>query len=77
VSYGGISGGLRAVQATRQTLAALKMVPIVEAVTIPFVAQAIDRESGAFNASEQHERSATVMLNELYRWTGALAVLRV
>jgi NAD(P)H-dependent FMN reductase len=77
VSYGGISGGLRAVQATRQTLAALKMVPIVEAVTIPFVAQAIDRESGAFKASEQHERSATVMLDELYRWTEALAVLRV
>ena len=67
---------MRAVQATRQTLAALKMVPIVEAVTIPFVAQAIDRESGAFKASEQHERSAA-MLDELYRWTEALAVLRV
>ena len=77
VSYGGVSGGLRAVQATRQTLAALKMVPIVEAVTIPFVAQAIDRESGTFKANEQHERSATVMLEELYRWAEALAVLRV
>jgi hypothetical protein len=58
-------------------LASLKIVPIVEAVTIPFVAQAIDRESGAFKASGQHERAATLMLDELYRWTEALAVLRV
>ncbi|HEY5619842.1 MAG TPA: NAD(P)H-dependent oxidoreductase [Vicinamibacterales bacterium] len=76
VSYGGISGGLRAVQTTRQTMAALKMVAIAEAVTIPFVAQAIDRESGQFNATEQHDRSATVMLDELHRWAEALAALR-
>jgi NAD(P)H-dependent FMN reductase len=76
VSYGGISGGLRAVQMTRQTMAALKMVSIVEAVTIPFVAQAIDRESGTFKANEQHDKSATVLLDELYRWAGALATLR-
>ena len=76
VSYGGISGGLRAVQMTRQTMLALKMVPIVEAVTIPFVAQAIDRESGTFKASEQHEKAAAVMLDELLRWAKALAPLR-
>jgi len=77
VSYGGISGGLRAVQLTKQTLTTLKMVPIVEAVTIPFVAQAIDREIGAFKANEQHQKSAVVLLDELLRWTEALAVLRV
>jgi NAD(P)H-dependent FMN reductase len=76
VSYGGISGGLRAVQMTKQTLGALKMVPIVEAVTIPFVAQAIDRESGAFKATEQHDKAAAAMLDELLRWTTALASLR-
>jgi NAD(P)H-dependent FMN reductase len=76
VSYGGISGGLRAVQMTKQTLSALKMVPIVEAVTIPFVAQTIDRESGAFKATELHDKSATTLLDELYRWTSALAQLR-
>jgi NAD(P)H-dependent FMN reductase len=76
VSYGGISGGLRAVQMTRQTMAALKIVSIVEAVTIPFVAQAIDRGSGVFKANEEHEKSATLLLDELYRWAGALAALR-
>jgi len=76
VSYGGISGGLRAVQMTKQTLGTLKMVSIVEAVTIPFIAQAVDRESGKFKPSEQHEKSATVMLDELHRWTTALTTLR-
>ena len=76
VSYGGMSGGLRAVQMTKQSLAALKAVPIVEAVAIPFVAQAIDRESGAFTASEQHDKAAAAMFDELHRWTTALASLR-
>lgn len=76
VSYGGISGGLRGVQMTKQTLTTLKMVPIVEAVTIPFVAQTIDKETGAFTPTEVHEKSATVMLDELLRWTEALAALR-
>lgn len=76
VSYGGISGGLRAVERTKQTLTTLKMVPIVEAVVIPFVAQAVDREAGVFKATEVHDKSATVMLDELLRWTAALAVLR-
>ena len=57
VSYGGISGGIRAVQLTKQTLTTLKMVPIVEAVTISFVAQTIDKESGTFKATEQHDKA--------------------
>ena len=76
VSYGGISGSLRAVQMAKQTLAALKMVPIVEGVTIPFVAQAIHRESGQFKASEQHDKAAATVLDELHRWTSTLAPLR-
>jgi NAD(P)H-dependent FMN reductase len=39
VSYGGVSGGIRAVQATKQTLTTLKMVPLVEAVVVQMVAQ--------------------------------------
>jgi NAD(P)H-dependent FMN reductase len=76
VSYGGMSGGLRAVQVTKQWLTALKMVAISEAVAIPFVSQAIDRESGAFKASEQHDKAAVTMFDELHRWTTALASLR-
>jgi len=76
VSYGGVSGGLRAVQMVKQTVTAMKMVPIPEAVTIPFVAQAIDRESGAFKASDANNASAVTLLDELARWTVALSTLR-
>ena len=76
VSYGGVSGGTRSVQVTKLLLAALKMVAIVEAVNIPFVAQLIDRDSGAFKGGEPHEQAATVLLDELMRWSGALQTLR-
>jgi NAD(P)H-dependent FMN reductase len=77
VSYGGLSGGLRAAQMVKQTVSAMKMVPIVEAVAIPFVTQFIDREAGVFKATDVHNNSATALLNELGRWTAALASLRV
>ncbi len=76
VSYGGISGGLRAVQMTKTLLAAVKIVPIVEAVALPMFSQQIDKASGAFKATAAQEKSAIVMLDELRRWTGALAALR-
>jgi NAD(P)H-dependent FMN reductase len=76
VSYGGISAGLRAAQMVKQTVTALKMVPIAEAVSIPFVAQAVDKESGTFKATEPKNKSAAAMLDELARWTTALATLR-
>jgi len=74
VSYGGISGGLRSVQHTKSMLTTLKIVPIVEAVTIPFIARAVD--GGLFQADEKHTKSAQVMLDELARWTKALHALR-
>ena len=76
VSYGGISGGLRAVQMAKQALSALRVVVIPEAVNIPFVAQLVDRAAGTFKANEQHEKSAVALLDELHRWTVALAALR-
>lgn len=76
VSYGGVSGGVRAVQMTKPMLAALRMVPLVECVVIPFVSKAVDRQAGVFNATEQHDASADAMLDALHRWTTALASLR-
>ena len=76
VSYGGVSGGLRAAQMLKQTLLALRIVPINEAVTIPFVAQLMDKESGAFKGNESHDKAAVTVLDELKRWDGALATLR-
>lgn len=74
VSYGGISGGLRGAQVTRQFALTFKMVPIVEAVAIPFVARAI--QDGTFVGGDNYDQSAKTMLDELLRWTSALAALR-
>ena len=74
VSYGGVSGGMRAVQATKLVVAALKMVPLVEAVVIPFFAKRID--NGVFTSDDVLDTSASVMLDELVRWNEALKILR-
>lgn len=74
VSYGGVSGGLRSTQMTKLMLTTFKMVPIVEQVAIPFVAKLI--EDGRFAANDMHDKSAATMLDELLRWTNALAPLR-
>lgn len=74
VSYGGVSGGLRSAQMTKQLVTALKMMPIPEAVTISFVSKLMT--DGAFRGEETHERSSVAMLDELHKWTTALASLR-
>jgi NAD(P)H-dependent FMN reductase len=75
ISYGGVSAGTRATQMLTPVLTTLKMVPVVEAVSIPFVAQFLD-DDGRIQANEVMETAATAMLDELVRWTAALAVLR-
>ncbi|MBF9233836.1 NADPH-dependent FMN reductase [Microvirga alba] len=76
VSYGGVSAGLRAVQSCKPILNALKMVPIVENVTIPMFQQHLDEE-GKFMPTDLHAGSAKRVLDELYRWTEAMVSLRV
>jgi NAD(P)H-dependent FMN reductase len=76
VSYGGVSAGLRAVQAAKPMLTALRMMPIPEAVSIPFFAQYIDREAGTFDPGEVQVQAAAAMLTELHRWAMALRPLR-
>src|SRR5690349_2937621 len=44
VSYGGVSGGLRATQMLKLVVASVHMMPLVEQVTIPFFAKMIDDE---------------------------------
>lgn len=74
VSYGGVSGGTRAAQMLKPVLAVLKMVPMSEAVIIPFVQQFVD--DGVFRADEPLEKAAQALLDELLRWTGVLKPLR-
>lgn len=75
VSYGGISGGLRAVQMTKQILGALRLVSIPESVVIPMVGQFIDKDA-TFSANEPMVAGAKLMLDELLRWAAALKTMR-
>lgn len=74
VSYGGVSGGLRAVQQVKQTVAALKMTAVSEAVTIPSVASFV--HDGLFAPEERLASAANTMLGQLRRWAIALKPLR-
>jgi len=75
VSYGGLAAGTRAVQMLKQVVTSLKMVPLMEAVNIPFVTQLLD-EQKRLPSNETIERAAAKMLDELGRWTSALEPLR-
>ncbi len=75
VSYGGVSAGTRSVQMLKQVVSTLRMYPVVEAVSIPFVAKFIDDE-GEVQANETMEQAADAMLTELLRVSEALTVLR-
>lgn len=74
VSYGGISAGLRAAQQIKQVVTTLKMMPMNEAVSIPFVAQFM--KDGAFHPNDVLEQAAVAMLDELARWEEALRPMR-
>jgi NAD(P)H-dependent FMN reductase len=76
VSYGGVAAGTRAVQQLKQVVGAVKLVAVVEAVNIPFVAQFIDNH-GVLQANDVMEQAARAMLDELVRVQAALAPLRV
>lgn len=74
VSYGGVSGGTRSVQMAKSVLTSLKVMPIPEAVSVPQFAQWI--VDGVFAPPEGQSKAAAAMLDELARWTSALAPLR-
>ena len=74
VSYGGISGGLRAVAAIKPVVAALRMVPVLEGVTLPMVFSRITE--GTFASDEGTDQAASAMLGELARLSDLLAPAR-
>ena len=75
VSYGGVSGGLRSVQAAKLQVTTLKMMPMVEGVMVPMVGGLID-DSGAFQSNELIDKSAVTLLDELHRWAIGLKAMR-
>lgn len=75
VSYGGLSAGTRAVQELKSTVTTLAMMPIPQAVNIPFFTQHINQD-GVFEGSESLNKSAETALKSLLRWTKALKLMR-
>ncbi|NZA03418.1 NAD(P)H-dependent oxidoreductase [Ottowia beijingensis] len=71
VSYGGMSGGIRAVQVAKQLMTTQKIVPLLEAVAVQNVGTLVDAE-GKFQPAALHGESAAAMLKELARWAAAL-----
>jgi NAD(P)H-dependent FMN reductase len=74
VSYGGSSGGVRAVQQLRQVAVELQMSAVRDEVNIPFVARAFDAE-GAPSDAFQHKR-LEALLDDLTWWTQTLKLGR-
>lgn len=75
VSYGGISGGTRAVQMLKQVVTTLKVTPLSEAVSIPFYTQFVD-DDGVLRPNEIMRDAAQAVLDELARYEQALRPLR-
>jgi NAD(P)H-dependent FMN reductase len=71
VSYGGVAAGTRAVQMLETVVTAVRMVPVVDAVSIPFIVEFFD-EAGRLHANEIMEGAAAGMLDELARVRDAL-----
>ena len=78
VSYGGVAGGTRAVQALKPILSQLKMTPLPESVIIPFIASFLegDGENRRFTPNAEIEDGATAMLDALARTAPVLRQLR-
>lgn len=74
VSYGGLSGGLRGVQAIKPLMTTVKAMPIPEAVAIPMFSQQV--ADGRFTGHEMQMQGARDMLAELLKWSTALKTIR-
>ncbi|HRN73695.1 MAG TPA: NAD(P)H-dependent oxidoreductase [Ginsengibacter sp.] len=75
VSYGGISGGLRSAQMSKQVLTTVKVMPMSEGVAIPFFTKYIN-EDGVFDPIESVTNSYQILMDELMRWTKGLHYMR-
>jgi NAD(P)H-dependent FMN reductase len=70
VSYGGSSGGVRAVQQLRQVAIELQLAPIRDEVNIPFVGRALTAEGNP--TDEFHHKRLEALFTDLTWWTETL-----
>lgn len=76
VSYGGASGGLRAVEQLRQVFAELRAVTVRDSVSFADFWDRFDAEGGWPSEPEAAEEAAARMLDELTWWARALRAHR-
>ncbi len=74
VSYGGVSGGIRAVEQLRQVAIELQMFPLRESVHIPLYWNYLT-EKGELK-TDSFQDSANKMLNQIVYWSKGLKELR-
>jgi NAD(P)H-dependent FMN reductase len=75
VSYGGISGGLRSVEALRLVFAELHAVTLRDTVSLAMPFQRMS-EDGILADDEAPKQAVTLILNRLAWWTSALSAAR-
>ena len=75
VSYGGVSGGLRAAQSLKMILTSLNVMPISQGVAVPMVSSMVG-EDRIFEPNELIVASAKSLLDELAVWATALKPTR-
>ncbi len=75
VSYGGISGGVRSAQMSKLVLTTVKVVPLTEAISLPFFEGRIGQD-GKFQTDAKIDKAYQTMMAELLKWTKALKPMR-
>jgi len=75
VGYGGVAGGTRSIQMMKSVLTSLDMMPVNDAVYLPFFRNQLDA-AGQFVPTEEQNKAAAKMLKSLARWAVTLRPLR-
>ena len=75
ISYGGISGGLRASQTLRELLGNVNVMALPQVVPVPFFPEFINDES-VFTPNDKMSEGTTQLLGELTKWATALKTMR-
>lgn len=76
VSYGGVGGGVRAVEQLRQVVVELHMVPLRDAVAIPMAKRAFRDADAPADPDGYIADSAAVLFDRLAWWARALSAAR-
>lgn len=76
LSYGGVSGGMRAVQALKHVTGPLRMYTTQMNVMIPFVQVKLSDDNATFTSDDAVDQSVTATLDELLALSTALETLR-